>query len=169
MADAASAPTSGSSGRPPEAPRPRLTSLLALAAVAVGSVLGLGLFTFVYAEGASYLTDEPEACANCHVMRPHYASWQKSSHHAVAVCNDCHTPAGFVGKWSTKASSGLAHVWAFTTGRFPDEIRIHPHSLAVAERACAKCHAEIVESMDHGGRPVEDRPCVLCHPGVGHP
>ena len=38
-------------------------------AVMVGAFVGLGLFTFWYARGASYLTDDPRACINCHVMR----------------------------------------------------------------------------------------------------
>src|SRR5688572_30492436 len=68
------------------------------AAVAVGLALGLGAFTFVYARGASYLTNDPEACGNCHIMREHLGAWVKSSHHAVATCNDCHTPHDFIGK-----------------------------------------------------------------------
>ena len=39
-------------------------------AVMVGAFVGLGLFTFWYARGASYLTDDPRACINCHVMAP---------------------------------------------------------------------------------------------------
>lgn len=41
-----------------------------LAAVVVGFVAGMGAYTFVYARGASYLTNDPSACVNCHVMRP---------------------------------------------------------------------------------------------------
>src|SRR5688572_10572428 len=62
------------------------------AAVAIGAAIGLAAFTFIYAKGASYLGNDPATCANCHVMREHYAAWQKSSHHAVAACNDCHAP-----------------------------------------------------------------------------
>ncbi len=29
----------------------------------------MGVFTFTYAEGFSCLSDDPRACANCHVMR----------------------------------------------------------------------------------------------------
>ena len=35
-----------------------------LIAVAVGLAAGLGGYTFVYARGASYMTNDPRACAN---------------------------------------------------------------------------------------------------------
>jgi cytochrome c nitrite reductase small subunit len=34
----------------------------------VGLAVGVGGYTFVYAKGYSYLTNDPAACANCHVM-----------------------------------------------------------------------------------------------------
>ncbi len=37
-------------------------------AITIGMAAGVGGFTFVYANGASYLTDRPEACANCYIM-----------------------------------------------------------------------------------------------------
>jgi hypothetical protein len=40
-----------------------------LLAGAAGGVFGLGGYTFVYAEGGSYFSDDPRACVNCHVMR----------------------------------------------------------------------------------------------------
>ncbi|MGH7473570.1 MAG: NapC/NirT family cytochrome c, partial [Candidatus Methylomirabilales bacterium] len=52
---------------------------------AIGLAVGIGAYTFVYAKGASYLTNDPAACANCHIMREHYDGWSKSSHRAVAV------------------------------------------------------------------------------------
>jgi hypothetical protein len=58
----------------------------------VGAIVGLGAFTFAYAQGASYLTNNPEACANCHIMREYYDGWNRSGHAHAAVCNDCHTP-----------------------------------------------------------------------------
>ncbi|MGH8065172.1 MAG: NapC/NirT family cytochrome c [Candidatus Entotheonellia bacterium] len=87
-------------------------------AAAMGLAIGVGGYTFLYAKGSSYLTDNPAACANCHIMREHYDGWVKSSHRAVAVCNDCHTPEGFMPKYITKASNGFWHSFAFTTGRF---------------------------------------------------
>lgn len=76
----------------------------------------------------SYLKDNPAACINCHVMRDQYAGWLKDSHRSVAVCNDCHTPDGMIAKYAAKARYGFLHAYAFTTGRFPDEIQIMPPS-----------------------------------------
>jgi hypothetical protein len=40
-------------------------------------VLGLGTYTFTYARGWAYLTDDAGACANCHVMHEQYDGWIK--------------------------------------------------------------------------------------------
>src|SRR5262245_40855059 len=37
--------------------------------VGLGLFAGIGGYTFYYAEGVTYLSDEPRACVNCHVMR----------------------------------------------------------------------------------------------------
>src|SRR5687767_15805560 len=73
--------------------------------VALGLAVGVGTYTFVYARGYSYMTDNPEACANCHIMQEQFSAWVKSSHRSVAVCNDCHTPPAFVAKYMTKERS----------------------------------------------------------------
>jgi cytochrome c nitrite reductase small subunit len=144
--------------------------LLVAAAAIAGLVVGLGAYTFVYAKGYSYLTNDPKACANCHVMRDHFDAWTRSSHHAVAVCNDCHTPPGLVPKYATKASNGFWHSFYFTLGGYPDPLRITARNHEVTELACRKCHAELTESIDpfhvdaaHGGLE-----CTRCHNGVGH-
>ena len=133
-----------------------------------GACLGVGLYTFGYAKGSAYLTNDPHACANCHVMRAQYESWMKSSHGKVAVCNDCHTPPGFAAKYATKAVNGFFHSLAFTSGHFPDEIRITPRNFAVTESACLKCHAEIVEGIRATHRGREEVSCIRCHVSVGH-
>jgi cytochrome c nitrite reductase small subunit len=142
---------------------------LVAAAVTVGLAAGVGAYTFGYARGASYLTDDPEACANCHVMEEQLAGWTKSSHRAVAVCNDCHTPPGLAPKYFTKALNGWHHSLAFTTGDFPDPIRITPRNRAVTEQACRKCHAPIVAAVDaHARGAAEPLACLACHRDVGH-
>jgi cytochrome c nitrite reductase small subunit len=135
---------------------------------ALGLLIGVGLYTYVYARGASYLTDDPAACANCHVMSEQYSGWMKGSHRSVAVCNDCHTPHGFVGKYSTKALNGFWHSFAFTTGRFPDNIRINDRNHRVTESACRTCHEGIVHAIDPGAAAGRDLGCIRCHEAVGH-
>ncbi|HWP48448.1 MAG TPA: cytochrome c nitrite reductase small subunit [Candidatus Limnocylindrales bacterium] len=136
--------------------------------MAIGLITGVGGYTFLYAKGTSYLTNNPEACANCHIMREHYNGWIKSSHRIVAVCNDCHTPSGFFEKYATKASNGFWHSLAFTTGRFPEPLQIKSHNLEITENACRKCHQDIVEAME-GPYPGNIRlSCVRCHNSVGH-
>lgn len=138
-------------------------------AVLLGCFVGAGLFTFGYARGAAYMTDKPQACANCHVMREQFEGWMKSSHGKVAVCNDCHTPPGFVPKYATKALNGFFHSLAFTTGRFPDQIVITGRNHAVTEKSCMKCHADVVTGIRgvRGGHRA-DVSCTSCHARVGH-
>ncbi len=139
-----------------------------LLAIVTGALLGLGLFTFGYAQGSSYLTNRPGACANCHVMRGQFESWMKSSHGKVAVCNDCHTPPGFAGKWGTKALNGFFHSLAFTSGRFPDEIQITARNRNVTESACLKCHEDIVAGIRATRGRRSNVQCLQCHARVGH-
>jgi len=137
-------------------------------ATAIGLVIGVGGYTFLYAKGSSYLTDNPAACANCHVMREHFDGWITSSHRAVAVCNDCHTPAGFVAKYATKAVNGFWHSFAFTTGRFPEPLRIKPRNREITEQACRTCHRDIVEAIEGPHHEAARLLCVRCHSAVGH-
>jgi cytochrome c nitrite reductase small subunit len=145
----------------------------AIKGVLLGTTLGLAIgvvgFTFVYAKGASYLTSNPEACANCHIMQEQYDAWLKSTHRNVALCNDCHAPASLIPKYYTKAQNGFFHSLAFTTGRHPDPIHIKAFNLSITEQACRRCHANIVDQIEgpHGGQAAIS--CVRCHNQVGHP
>jgi cytochrome c nitrite reductase small subunit len=145
------------------------TIVIIVIAVLMGLAAGIGSYTFLYAKGASYMTDDPEACANCHVMNEQFGGWIVSSHRAVAVCNDCHTPAGFIPKYFTKASNGFWHSFAFTTGWFHEPIQIRQSNQRVTEKACRKCHDGIVvaiEGIHEGDREIS---CIRCHDQVGHP
>lgn len=147
----------------------RKTSRTAVAsAVVLGVFLGLSFYTFGYARGASYLSDDAAACANCHVMNEQYAGWMKGSHRAAAKCNDCHTPPGLASKYATKARNGFMHSLLFTTGWFPDEIQITSHGYQVTEHACMKCHAEVVDSIRAVRAGDDEVTCIQCHAGVGH-
>jgi cytochrome c nitrite reductase small subunit len=152
--------------------RSLLGAVLVITAL-LGPAGGLGLYTFWYARGAAYLSNDPAACANCHVMTEQYAGWSRSPHHAVATCNDCHTPHDLVGKWLAKANNGYHHSLAFTTGDFHEPIMIKPHNRAVTEAACRHCHAEVVQAIDPHGEPPgaaagQALECTRCHASVGH-
>lgn len=142
----------------------------AILGILVGAALGIGMYTFAYAKGWSYLTDDAAACANCHIMSQEYNAWLKSSHRAVTSCNSCHTPAGLVGKYKTKATNGFWHSFYFTTGLYEDNIQIKPHSLEIVEQACRKCHEEIVDAIEgtHPTAASEQLECLRCHKSVGH-
>ena len=146
-----------------------MTRAVPLAAAAIlGMLVGVGGYTFVYAKAYSYITDDPAACANCHVMEDHYRAWMKSSHRAVATCNDCHTPPGLIPKYTVKGINGFHHSLAFTTGRFPEPIRITPMNAAATEKACRKCHAAVVDAIDTGAPAGREMSCIRCHSTVGH-
>jgi cytochrome c nitrite reductase small subunit len=136
--------------------------------LAVGMVIGLSAYTFLYARGASYLTDNPAACANCHIMQEQYDGWIKASHRSAAVCNDCHTPRGILAKYVAKASNGFWHSFAFTTGRFPEPLHIGARNQAITEQACRTCHGSIVEAIEGPHHRVSTLSCMRCHAQVGH-
>jgi cytochrome c nitrite reductase small subunit len=139
-----------------------------LLSVAIGGAAGLGAYTFMYAKGASYLTNNPAACANCHIMNDQYDGWIKSSHRSVAGCNDCHTPHSLVPKYLTKANNGFWHSFRFTTGRFHEPIRINERNRKVTEGACRSCHEEIVQAIEGSHRSTGRVSCISCHSTVGH-
>lgn len=135
-----------------------------------GIPVGLGLFTFYYAEGGSYFSDDPKACVNCHIMRDEYDGWQKASHHAVATCNDCHTPHNFVGKYETKARNGFWHSYYFTFQNFHEPIQISDRSAGILRANCLDCHRELMDPIaGHLGSFGESSmDCLRCHNHSGH-
>lgn len=134
--------------------------------IGLGIAAGMGLYTFEYARGASYLTNDPKACVNCHVMTDQYEGWLKGSHRSVARCNDCHAPHDFIGKYVTKARNGFWHSYAFTTGDFHEPIQITEGNRRITEQTCRNCHRPVVEAIegDHGN----GLSCLHCHRSVGH-
>jgi cytochrome c nitrite reductase small subunit len=162
-----------------------------LLAALIGTAAGIGAYTFSYAKGLSYFGTDPRACTNCHIMEPQYAGWQKSSHHTVAVCIDCHLPHSFVPKYLAKAENGYRHGKLFTTQTFEEPITIKPKGLEILQSNCERCHAALVEDvLGFAQQPSDDGalgeytvstshaaagvgraanvPCIHCHWTVGH-
>ena len=151
----------------PQAQAPRAWPLLVAAAL-TGVFLGLVAFTFHYADGLSYFSTDPKACANCHIMNDQYASWSKGPHHGDATCVDCHLPHDFVSKYIAKASNGYHHSKGFTLQDFHEPILIKPRNANILQDNCMRCHGDFVHEAlgAQGGR--EEVRCTHCHRGVGH-
>ena len=153
---------------PPQSSRNWSVAALALCAL-IGVSVGTGGYTVRYAEGFSYLSSDPKACVNCHIMREQYDGWQKASHHAVATCNDCHVPHALVPKYLVKAENGFWHSKGFTLQDFAEPIRIRPVSSRILNRNCVACHQDLVGGiLAHGMAGDDVKGCVHCHASVGH-
>lgn len=155
----------------------RVQWALLVAVGMAGVSVGLGMFTFGYAEGLSYFSSDPQACINCHAMQTQWDGWNHSSHRNAATCNDCHTPHRFPDKWIVKGINGWNHSLAFTTGAYPDPIRIKAFNSAIAEENCRECHQQATSMIRHFDTTgyahvnfdsAEEMSCVRCHGNVGH-
>lgn len=149
-------------------------SILALAVIiAIGFVFGIGGFTFWYANGFSYFSDDSKACNNCHVMNEVYKDWSVGSHKKYASCNDCHIPDGFAAKWSMKAQSGFNHGYAFTMKDLPTHFTPTQKTKEVVQENCIRCHSSVASNVIN---PTTSKihnydkslSCVSCHKNVGH-
>lgn len=152
-------------------PRRKITGKLVvqiLAVFVVGSLIGVGSYTFIYAKGYSYLTDNPEACVNCHAMEPQFEGWKKGTHHTVATCNDCHAPHdNIVHKYYVKGENGLWHGFMFSTDLYPENIKIRDSNRKVTNDACLYCHADFTHDIRMTSDD-EQMQCTRCHTDVGH-
>lgn len=140
-----------------------------LMVVILALFVGIGAFTFNYGEGLSYFSKSPEACMNCHIMRPQFDSWQKASHHIAASCVDCHLPHGFIEKYIAKAENGYRHSKAFTLQNFHEPIMINFKNSQILQDNCIQCHTAMVSGIvndQHYSN--EEIQCVHCHSTVGH-
>ncbi len=132
----------------------------------------------VYASKAlSYLSTDPKACINCHVMNTQYATWQHSSHAQRATCIECHLPVdNMLNKYAAKARDGWNHSVAFTMNTFAQNIEISEDGANRVQANCITCHATLTEGIlansdryhDFTGVPETDRRCWDCHREVPH-
>ncbi len=98
-------------------------------------------------------------------MSEHFAAWQKGSH-KNATCNDCHTPHNLIGKYVTKAQNGFWHSFYFTTGRYPDPLRITERNRQVTEETCRYCHQPIVDAIEPALAQSDEMPLMVAHSGL---
>jgi cytochrome c nitrite reductase small subunit len=135
-----------------------------------GVFVGLLGMTLHISRATSYLTNDPAACVNCHIMVPQYASWEKSSHGRFTTCNDCHVPQDVIRKYAFKAYDGTRHAFMFTFKLEPDVIKMHRPGQMVVQQNCVRCHSTLLEQTQaltgtpHG----EGHRCWDCHREVPH-
>lgn len=166
---------------PQESADPKSSRLLsrikipsALAAV-FGVFIGISLFAAYRSNALSYMSDDPRACVNCHIMGSYYASHAHSSHASVATCNDCHVPhTSLAAKYAFKARDGLYHASVFTLRAEPQAMRIKEAGANVVQANCVRCHNQLNEivqpqtitlaAKEHGAGHL----CWDCHRDVPH-
>ncbi|OIQ27548.1 MAG: cytochrome c nitrite reductase small subunit [Bacteroidetes bacterium MedPE-SWsnd-G2] len=141
----------------------------------IAVIVGMGMFMAREAEVISYMSDDPQACVNCHVMTPVYNSWMHSSHREWTNCNDCHVPHdNVISKYYFKAKDGLYHSYVFTLENEPDVIFMREESQKVVQDNCIRCHVQQVTQTKYDGWIAThkedrlDRQCWSCHREVPH-
>ncbi len=155
------------------------TRWVVLAALS-GALVGVGSVTFSYASGLAYLSNDPAACRNCHIMNDQFDSWRKGPHHSFATCNDCHVPPHFPDKYVAKARNGYHHSMGFTfqpprpdalgaRDVFEEPIQIKEKNSQILQDNCLRCHGDLVHDIVRGSTWADNAiRCVECHRAVGH-
>lgn len=143
--------------------------------VLLGAIVGLGIYIAKVANVTSYLTDDPRACVNCHVMTPQYITWQHSSHREVANCNDCHVPQdNIIRKYAFKMKDGLYHSSIYTLRAEPQAIVMHEAGQQAVQSNCIRCHVDQVTDAKIASWTAShydsrlDRTCWDCHRQIPH-
>ncbi|PKQ65580.1 cytochrome c nitrite reductase small subunit [Labilibaculum filiforme] len=143
--------------------------------VSLGIFVGLGFYVLYLSKAASYLSDNPETCVNCHVMAPQFATYQHSSHREVATCNDCHVPHNnVINKYYFKAKDGLRHASMFALRMEPEVIFILEEGKKVVHNNCIRCHSQtltdpkLASQVPNHAHNTQDRVCWECHREVPH-
>lgn len=151
--------------RPPKA---WIAPIIVLSGVLIGATLAI----VHVSRATSYMSDDPRACINCHIMDPQYATWQHGSHGRFTTCNDCHVPHDSVfRKYFFKAKDGSRHSSMFMLRLEPQVIRIHEEGANVVMENCLRCHGNLVGgTQDYAGGVHKDttRKCWECHRETPH-
>lgn len=142
-------------------------------------VIAIGFFIYLVnaSKALSYLSSDPKACINCHVMNTQYATWQHSSHKDIS-CVQCHLPTdSMVNKYISKARDGWNHSVAFTLNTYSNAIKISDDGARRVQENCISCHSNLVSTLmsnadkNHNfkeGEVRSGRKCWECHKSVPH-
>nr|CAD19316.1 quinol oxidase [Sulfurospirillum deleyianum] len=143
-------------------------------------IVAIGFFVYMLnaSKALSYLSSDPKACINCHVMNTQYATWQHSSHAERATCVDCHLPRdNMVNKYIAKAIDGYNHSMAFTFNTYKNAIKISDNGAQRVQDNCISCHQSLTSGIVNNSDKYHNyddpsvatgRRCWECHKGVPH-
>jgi cytochrome c nitrite reductase small subunit len=153
---------------PPENWKPAVSILL-------GVLFGLAAYVCYISRAASYLSDDPKTCINCHVMNSQYYDWMHSSHRENATCNDCHVPHdNVIRKYLFKVQDGIRHAAVFTFRNELNSVYIRDAGEKVVQDNCLRCHERVV-GMNYLGsilpgfpNHLKKRHCSGCHRETPH-
>ena len=141
------------------------------------------LFMFAYmvnlSQMPSYLSKDPKACINCHVMNTQYATWQHSSHGVAGVtCIECHLPTdNFFEKYYAKTVDGWNHSVAFTMDTYDHAMKISDYGAERVQKNCLSCHSSMASQISINADKYHNfdtpyvengRKCWDCHKTVPH-
>jgi cytochrome c nitrite reductase small subunit len=147
-----------------------------IAIIFAGVICGLGGYVAYASKAASYLSDDPATCVNCHIMAPYYATWNHSSHARNTTCNDCHVPHDNAArKWLFKGMDGMRHAAIFTLRAEPQVIQASNSSASVIMANCIRCHEQLNTEFVKTGKITYNmaqhgagKACWDCHREVPH-
>ncbi len=145
-------------------------------------VITIAVIFFLYmiyiSKAWSYLSKDPKACINCHVMNTQYATWQHSSHARDVTCVECHLPTDNVfNKYMAKGIDGFNHTVAFTFNTYDHAIKISDYGANRVQKNCISCHKSMTSTIganankyhNFDDETVENgRKCWSCHQDVPH-
>ncbi len=142
----------------------------AVLAALSGLLAGLLIFIIYISRAHSYLSDDPRACINCHIMAPQYANWIHSAHRETAVCNDCHVPHQTIfHHYLFKAMDGTRHSYVYTFRLEPQTITMHAMGRKTVQDNCMRCHETLLSRTAMGHQPKDQqRLCWECHRHTPH-
>lgn len=146
----------------------------------IAFLIAIGFFGYMIyiSKALSYLSSDPKACINCHVMNTQYATWKHSSHSREATCVECHLPTdGFIDKYTAKARDGWNHSVAFTLNTYDHAIQISDDGAKRVQENCISCHKSLTSTMTETADKYHNfaepyvangRKCWSCHKQVPH-
>lgn len=153
-----------------------VVKIASIVAFLVAAILFVNLV--ITSKATSYLSSDPKACINCHVMNTQYATWQHSSHARAAVCIECHLPReGFFEKYLAKARDGWNHTVAFTFNTYDHAMKISEDGARRVQNNCISCHKSMASKITDTADQYHNfsdpnikngRRCWSCHTEVPH-